>query len=91
MANKVTQNDILNINRIYLKLGTYAATAREVGFSAGTVKKYIIPDFIDPDELKIKQFSGEINPIQDINSLKNLLLSDEEISEIKELWEEIAI
>ena len=91
MANKVTQNDILNINRIYLKLGTYAATAREVGFSAGTVKKYIIPNFVDPEEIELRKFSSEIKPIQDIEMKWDLNLSEEELKEIEELWKEITI
>ena len=42
MANKVTQENIIEMNEIYLKVGTYAETARRTGFSASTVKKYII-------------------------------------------------
>ena len=60
MATKITQDDILNINRTYLKLGTYAATARELGFSAGTIKKYVKPDFVDPDKIQLRKFSSEI-------------------------------
>ena len=43
MANKVTNEDILRINEIYYKTHTYAETARQTGFSASTVKKYVIP------------------------------------------------
>ena len=45
MANKVTQQDIIKINELYLQHKTYAAVARETGFSATTVKKYIIQNF----------------------------------------------
>lgn len=37
MANKVTHEDIKKMNRLYLKLKTYAAVSREVGFSPSTV------------------------------------------------------
>ena len=45
MANKVTQQDIIKFNELYLQYKTYAAVARETGFSATTVKKYIIDNF----------------------------------------------
>ena len=45
MANRVTQEDIIKINELYLQHKTYAAVARETGFSATTVKKYIIQNF----------------------------------------------
>lgn len=91
MANKVTEADKLNINRAYKRLGTYAAAARETGFSAGTVKKYVIDNFIDPDDIQLHIFSGEIKPIQEIKVKWDLRLSDNEFNEIKELWKEIAI
>ena len=42
MARKVTEEDKILINELYIKLKTYAAVARETGFSPTTVKKYII-------------------------------------------------
>jgi DNA invertase Pin-like site-specific DNA recombinase len=91
MVNKVTQEDILNINRLYLKYKTYAETARQCGFSAGTVKKYIIKDFIDPDTVEKKEFSSTILPVKKIEINWNLTLSKEEDKEIKELWKEISL
>jgi hypothetical protein len=43
MASKVTNEDILRINEIYYKTKVYAETARQTGFSASTLKKYVIP------------------------------------------------
>jgi hypothetical protein len=37
---KLTDEKIREIQEAYKRLGTYAATAREVGVSASTVKKY---------------------------------------------------
>ena len=48
MATKVTQEDKIRMNELYLKYKTYAEVARQTGFSASTVKKYIISDFILP-------------------------------------------
>lgn len=87
MATKITKDDIYNINCAYLRLGTYAATARELGFSASTVKKYIIPNF--QPALEKKEFSSEIKPISEITINWSLSLSAEEIEEIKELQKEI--
>ena len=42
MARKVTEEDKILMNELYLKLKTYAAVARETGFSPTTVKRYII-------------------------------------------------
>lgn len=91
MATKITQDDILNINRCYARIGTYAGVARELGYSAGTIKKYVIKDFVDPDELEIKKFGSQILPIQDINFVWDLRLSNQENNEIEELWKEISI
>ena len=42
MAKKVQPDDIQKMLELYQSLGTYAAVAREVGFSASTVRKYIL-------------------------------------------------
>ena len=49
MARRVTEKDIVKINRLYKKIGTYAGVARETGFSPSTVKRYVIPDFHEVD------------------------------------------
>lgn len=56
MAQRITQEQIEQINRLYQTYGTYAAVAREVGCSATTVKKYIDPNFeCAPSRQKIEQ------------------------------------
>ena len=60
MASKVTEQDKIHMNELYLKLRTYAAVARETGFSASTVKKYIIPNYISQNNIKIKKFDKKI-------------------------------
>ena len=92
MATKITQEDILAINRAYQRIGTYAGAARELGFSAGTIKKYIVKDFIDPDTIQIKKFSSIIPKLEDMESINwNLTLTKEEQEEIEELWKEISL
>lgn len=92
----VTQADIRKINRLYLELGTYAAVARETGFSPTTIKKYIIPDFKVVEEADVKRFDGPL-PEFDSSMFRGddwgdlCVLSPEEIGEIRELWKEMEI
>lgn len=41
---RVTPEEIIEMYRLYAKLGTYAAVGRELGRSASTVAKYIKMD-----------------------------------------------
>lgn len=40
-AKRVRPDEIIEIQRLYNKLGTYEAVAKEVGRSASTVAKYV--------------------------------------------------
>lgn len=90
LARKVTKEDITLINETYLKLKTYAATARATGFSAGTVKKYIIEGYVSKENLKARPCKG-IPSKEEFKMSWNIELIDEEIKEIEELWEEISV
>lgn len=96
----VTPQDIEKMNELYLSLHTYAAVAREVGFSATTVKRYIISDYVVKEkvEANIKRFSGEIKDINDIflphtpEEWQNFMqLSEQEKKECDELKKEILL
>lgn len=99
MASKVTQEDIININELYIKHKTYAAVARETGFAPSTVKKYVIPNYIPQDKIEKKIFTEDQIPESlDYSLFKGLenwtaicKLTDAELTEIKELWKEITI
>ena len=41
MANRVTSQEIIEMNRLYAELGSYAAVGRKLGRSGSTVAKYI--------------------------------------------------
>lgn len=88
MANKVTPDDILQMNTLYLELKTYAAVARKTGFSAGTVKKYIIPNFAPAAE-KTK-WEGVLLPVGTF-IISNEDLSELEIEALNQLRKEIEI
>lgn len=88
MANKVTPDDILQMNTLYLELKTYAAVARKTGFSAGTVKKYIIPNFTPAAEET--KWDGMLLPVGTFIIAKEDL-SELEISQLNLLRKEIRI
>lgn len=99
MATKITDTDKILINELYIKYRTYAAVARETGFAASTVKKYIIPNYVPQAEIEIKTFTIEELPteidyftmaqIEDLGAI--CILSDEEKGEIRELWKELSL
>ncbi len=41
MAKRVTPEEIVEMHRLYAKLGNYAAVGREIGRSSSTVSKYV--------------------------------------------------
>lgn len=93
---RVTQNDIVNFNNLYLKYKTYAEVARQTGFAASTVKKYIIKDYEPAQIENVKKFD---RPLPDFNTDIFLIkdwsplctMSDSEFEEVKELWKELNI
>lgn len=103
----VTQEMIEQMNELYLQIGTYAGVSRAMGGtpSASTVKKYIIEGYVSKEETmkNRKLFTQErLNELDNIEEnfwdkfcIENwgdlCVLSDEEISEITELWNEITI
>lgn len=100
---KITPEIQEQINILYLKLGTKVAVAKEIGCSAVTVSKYIIPNFVLPENRKEEIFEGEVKNADDmINILNNAsntpqkiceycMLSDEEWQQLKELQKEVYI
>ena len=100
MANKVTNEDILRINELYYKHKTYAEVARQTGFSASTVKKYVIKDWqpvqveniIHFDIAQLPDFTAAVKIFRGVDNYGNLcILTDYESKQIKELWKELAV
>lgn len=98
MARKVTPEDIILFNELYFKLKTYAAVARETGFSASTVSKYVDKNWRPVEKENVKKFTKEEVPEFSTEMFRGIenygelcVLSDEEKEEIKELWKELAI
>ena len=100
MASKVTNEDILRINELYYKHKTYAEVARQTGFAASTVKKYIIKNWepiktdniIRFDLVNLPNFSEATPLFRGVENYGDLcILSEEEKNEMKSLWEELAV
>lgn len=100
MANKVTNEDILRINELYYKYKTYAEVARQTGFAASTVKKYIDKNW-QPVQTKniirfelssLPDYKEAVKIFRGINNYGALCtLTDYEKKETEELWGELAI
>ena len=94
-VKKVTNEDILKMNQIYAEVGTYAETARQTGFSASTVKKYINPNFSSitrtPEKIEFNHMNPPTYPKTGFEWRELMLLSPEEIEQIAELRKEVLI
>ena len=94
---RVTQQDIINFNNLYYKYKSFAEVARQTGFSAGTVSKYVDKNYVPIDDTKKKTFSGEINNsnfdvLVAVDTWGVLLsLSEDELKKLEELWNELTI
>lgn len=91
---RVGPDDIIKINEAYLACGTYSGAAAATGWSASTVKKYIISDY--KSEQKVEVVDIELPPIEEIAEklppwYDITCLTPEEEKEIKQLWKEMVI
>ena len=100
MASKVTNEDIVRINELYYKYKTYAEVARQTGFSASTVKKYVAPNWqpvikeniVHFDLAQLPDFTNAVEIFRGIDNYGNLcVLTDYEKEEIKALWGELTV
>ena len=94
---KVSKEDIIQMNELYQKLGSYAAVARETGFSASTVSKYVDKNCKKVDEAAIIRYQGDLPEfvVEEVRAYENLgelcILDDEEEAELQILWGEMQI
>lgn len=91
---RVGPDDIIKINEAYLACGTYSGAAAATGWSASTVRKYVISDY--KSEQKVEAVDIELPPIEEIAEklppwYDITCLTPEEEKEIKILWKEMLI
>ena len=60
MANRITEEQKLEINKLYYEIGVKSRVAKIMGISASSVAKYIIPGWKPEEERSIKKFEGEV-------------------------------
>ena len=98
MARTITNDQIIEMNELYLKIKTYAGVSRAMGGSPSptTVKKYIIPNYISKENRKMKVFHKDDLPefateiFDGVDNWGDLcLLSQSEQKGIKEFWNEL--
>lgn len=100
MATKITTDIIKQINELYIKLGTYAAVARELGIASTTVKKYVVKDYCPLEEREIKRFNAvydlpteySTHMFDEVENFGDLCeYTEDEAVEIVELWKELSL
>lgn len=100
MAKRVTNEDILVFNEIYYKTKNYTQVARETGFSASTVRKYIdknwqpvqVENIVHFDIAQLPDFTESVKIFRGVDNYGYLCqLTPVESEEIKELWSELAV
>ena len=94
MAKKVTNEDIIQMNEAFLLCRTYSGVAKATGWSASTVKKYIIDGYVSskkPIEYNIVPLSIEQTIQKLIGNNAICDVTEEEKLELKELQKDIIV
>lgn len=98
MANRVTSEDILRMNEIYYKTHVFAEVARQTGFSASTVRKYVDVNWKPIENENIIKFDMNDLPEFDTTCFKGIenygdlcVLTEREQDEMKELLKELVV
>ena len=97
---RVTSEDILRMNEIYYKTHVFAEVARQTGFSASTVRKYVDVNWkpVVTEEIvifnmnDIPDFKEAVKCFRGVDNYGDLcVLTEQEREEIKELWKELVV
>ena len=95
---RVTSEDILRMNEIYYKTHVFAEVARQRGFSASTVRKYVDVNWKPIENENIIKFDMNDLPEFDTTCFKGIenygdlcVLTEREQDEMKELLKELVV
>lgn len=91
---RVTEEDIIQINEAYLLCGTYSGAAKATGWSASTVKKYIISGYTSQIGTAAQESMITLPDLDMVvANLRQMahatMLTSEEALEVTELWKEL--
>ena len=96
MRRTVNEEDIIQINEAYLLCGTYSGAAKATGWSASTVKKYIISGYTSQIDTVARESMITLPDLDKV--VANLMqmahatmLTSEEALEVTKLWKELII
>ena len=91
---RVTEEDIIQMNEAFLLCGTYSGAAKATGWSASTVKKYIISGYTSQINTAAQESMIALPDLDEV--VANLMqmahatmLTSEEALEVTELWKEL--
>lgn len=94
MRRTVNEEDIIQINEAFLLCGTYSGAAKATGWSASTVKKYIISGYTSQIDTVARESMITLPDLDKV--VANLMqmahatmLTSEEALEVTELWKEL--
>ena len=95
---RVATEDILQMNSLYFQYKNFAEVARQTGFSASTVRKYVDVNWKPVVSENIIRFDMDELPEFDTTCFKGVdnygdlcVLTEREQDEMKELWGELAV
>ena len=95
---RVTSEDIFRMNEIYYKTRVFAEVARQTGFSASTVRKYVDVNWKPIESENIIKFDMNDLPEFDTTCFKGIenygdlcVLTEREQDEMKELLKELVV
>ena len=91
---RVTEEDIIQINEAFLLCGTYSGAAKATGWSASTVKKYIISGYTSQIDTAAQESMITLPDLDKVvANLRQMahatMLTSEEALEVTELWKEL--
>lgn len=96
MRRTVNEEDIIQINEAFLLCGTYSGAAKATGWSASTVKKYIISGYTSQTDTAAQESMITLPDLDKVvTNLRQMthaiMLTSEEALEVTELWKELII
>ena len=93
---RVTEEDIIQMNEAFLLCGTYSGAAKATGWSASTVKKYIISGYTSQIDTAAQESMITLPDLDKV--VANLMqmahatmLTSKEALEVTKLWKELII
>ncbi len=94
MRRTVNEEDIIQMNEAFLLCGTYSGAAKAPGWSASTVKKFIISGYTSQIDAAAQESMITLPELDKVvanlrQTAHATMLTSEEALEVTELWKEL--